>query len=107
MNKKRYYIKKYKGLDQNEVDYIDSRAVIDRLWDKTICRCYFKSDALKIKKALNAMDVEVEKEPLVPISKKEKPIGYCYYGVETARSCTPTRAEDDCSFHKKCGKWKK
>jgi len=41
--KKRYY---------NRKD--DPKTVIDRLWDKDLCRCYFKSDAIKIKKALNA-----------------------------------------------------
>jgi hypothetical protein len=52
---KRYYIRKLTG-DSPEADYYDARAVIDRRWDKVISRSYFISDALKVKKAMNAMN---------------------------------------------------
>lgn len=51
--KKRFYIRKCTG-DSLEADYYDARAVIDRVWDKVICRCNFISDAINIKKAMNA-----------------------------------------------------
>jgi len=54
MSKKRYYLRKAKGVDESSADCLDSRAVIDRVWDKVICRCYFKSDAKNIVKAMNA-----------------------------------------------------
>lgn len=51
--KKRFYIRKATG-NSPEADYYDKRAVIDRVWDKVICRCYSISDAINIKRAMNA-----------------------------------------------------
>ena len=55
---KRYYIRKPVGSTPYE-DGEDKRAVIDRVYDKTVCRCNFISDAIKIKKALNANEPEL------------------------------------------------
>ena len=55
---KRYYIRKPIGSTPEE-NYEDERAVIDRVYDKTVCRCNFVSDATKIKKALNANEPEL------------------------------------------------
>jgi hypothetical protein len=52
--KKRYYIKK------KEID--PTKSVWDREYDKIICRCYFMSDAIKIKKALNFIE-EINEKP--------------------------------------------